>query len=537
MATEEQKISAKTGSSGPGAGKSRPPGAIRNASWNAFFTLWNIAASFLLTPLLIHYVGTAQYGILLLIWSFTGMLGIMSFGLGEATLRYVAHYYADGDLAGVNRVFGATMSFYLVICTIVSGGVSFAAPHIVTLLNIPPTECDTVVWLLRISCLIFSFGIISRGYGAIPMALQRYDISSKINIGQSVVRSVGYIVLVISKFGILHLLLWDVVCHLGTLCIQGAVIRWLSPEVRLVPSFSFRGLRETFGYSIFSLLTYVFLTMFRESGKFALGRYVGPTPVAYLGSPDNVAQRIHMVIASGVETLLPKFSASRNPETGQKLVFESTWAALTASLVLLIPLCVLMPDFLSLWISPAFAQESAAVGQLLALSYITQGAFAPVAAYFRGSGMPWLVTVVIAIAGLTTLLGSVLLIPGYGVAGVGFAYFMGSMAHFLGLVAGFLFVFGMPCLRGLLRTVGVPLVLGTASLFLEQVIRGCFLDISWVGLFALGGSFAGLVGVMLFGADLLLGGESPSRKLLERLSESSRFKPLIRYVPIVRGRS
>ena len=125
MAIDNQKVCEATKIICPNGAKLRPRGAITNAGWNAFSTLWNITISFLLAPLLIHYLGVAQYGILLLVWSVTGILGIMNFGLGEATLRYVAHYFGDGDLEGVNRVFGATLSFYVVVCAIVSGALLF----------------------------------------------------------------------------------------------------------------------------------------------------------------------------------------------------------------------------------------------------------------------------------------------------------------------------------------------------------------------------------------------------------------------------
>jgi len=38
----------------------------------------------------------------------SGMLGLANLGLGEATLRYVAHYAAQEDLTGINRVLRAT---------------------------------------------------------------------------------------------------------------------------------------------------------------------------------------------------------------------------------------------------------------------------------------------------------------------------------------------------------------------------------------------------------------------------------------------
>jgi O-antigen/teichoic acid export membrane protein len=270
--------------------------------------------------------------------------------------------------------------------------------------------------------------------------------------------------------------------------------------------------------------------MHRESGKLALGTYIGPSPVAYLGTPDNVSQRIHMIVASGSETLLPRFSANRDPKVAQALFLNGTWAALAISIILFIPLIVLMPDFLRLWISPDFARESAAVGQLAALSYITQGAFAPPATFFRGSGKPWFVTIVIAFAGIATLLFSLLLIPAHGVLGVGYAYLLGSIAPFLGVVIGWFYMFGSSSIIPLIRSVGLPVLMGGIAFAAESFIRNWAADLSWVGLFAFGGFFAGLAGLLVLGVDWVLGGDSPSKALLKRIGESNKVNALLGYI-------
>jgi O-antigen/teichoic acid export membrane protein len=531
---EKTSVPADTGESA--AVNSHPKGALTNAGWNGFFTLWSGIISLLLTPLLIHHLGVPQYGILLLIWSFTGMLGLANLGLGEATLRYVAYHYGDGNLPGVNRVFGSTLSFYTVICAIIAVSLFVSAPALAGFLKIPAGEQRLVGSLLRLSALVFSLGIFSQTIGAIPMALQRYDISSKIAMGQSIVRFIGYILLVVAKFGLLQIVLWDVLTLLGTISVQAAVVRKLAPGVRLLPSFSFRGLREIIGYGIFSFLTYGFYTVFRESGKLVLGRILGPSSVAYLGTPDNVTQRIHTLVASSTETLLPRFSANRDARVEKVLFINGTWAALAFSIVLLIPVIVLMPDFLSLWINPKFSSESAAVGQLLALSYIAQGGFAPPATFFRGIGKPWVVTVVLFLAGAVTLVSCVLLVPAHGVLGAGYAYLLGSTAHFLGLLFGWFYLFGASSIKGLMRSVALPILAAGIAFVLESGIRGRFTEVGWPGLFALGGLFAGMTGLFVLGADWILKGDSPSRQLLVRIGESDKLRRLFTCIPARRIR-
>lgn len=515
----------------------RPLGAMSNAGWNAFSTLWSIVISFVIAPVLIHNMGTDQYGILLLVWSVTGILGLVGFGFGEATLRYVAHYFGEGSIAGVNRIMGATLSFYLVICIVVCIGLFTAAPLVVGLFNIPPSEHHLVGWLLRLSAVVFSLNAVSLTYGAIPMALHRYDISSKVGVIQNVVRSVGYILLAVTKFGILHIILWDVATQAATLIAQAAIVRRISPGVKLLPSLSFAGLREIVGFSVFSFLTFAFHKVQREAGKIILGAQLGPSPVAYLGTPDNVAQRLHMIVASGSETLMPRFSANRDSKMARALFGNGTWASLVISLVLLLPMVVLLPDFLRLWINPEFARESAALGQLVALSYITQGAYAPAATFFRGTGRPWLVTVVIFFAGLVTLLGSLLLIRKYGVIGVGYAYVLGSVPAFFGLLHGWFHMFGPSSVRSLMRLVGLPLLMAGIAFWIEQIIRGWFGGVNWFGLFGLGGLFTALTALLILAADWAAGGaDAPSKQFLEKIGKSEKLDFVFRFLPLGRAR-
>jgi O-antigen/teichoic acid export membrane protein len=113
-----------------GFSNSKPKSAAVNAGWNVFFTLWTSATSLILTPWLVRRLGTDSYGILLLIWSLTGLLGIMNLGLGEATLRYVALYYAKNDLRAINRVVGSTLTIYLAVALAISSVLLVWASHV-----------------------------------------------------------------------------------------------------------------------------------------------------------------------------------------------------------------------------------------------------------------------------------------------------------------------------------------------------------------------------------------------------------------------
>lgn len=533
--TDNDTARAASPASGIG-GDSQPKSAMTNALWNTLGTLFSIATSFVVAPVLIRNLGTAQYGLLLLLGSIIGLLGLMNFGLGEATLRYVAHYYGCRDSVGVNRVFGSTLSFYVVVATLAAAVLLTAAPVIVTWLSISPDQRAQAIGPLRLAGLVFSAGVLTSAYAVIPLALQRYDIGSKINMSVNLVRNTGYIALAATGAGLSRLLMFD-------LGLGGAVLLWrmivakrLLPDLNLRPSFSLAGIKEIIGFSIFSFLTWSVHTMHRESGKVLLGRISGMEPVAYLGTPDSIAQRIHLVISSSSEALVPHFSANRDSKASERLFWNATWSALVMSLLLFIPFVVLVPDFLRLWINPQFSKESGFVGQLLGVYLVSQGAFAPVATYYRGIGKPWFVTVVISFALAITGTLCIGLIPAYGVTGSGYAYLAGSAAPFAGVVAGGLYAFGSSGATKLLRIVAYPSVAGVALCLCGLMVRGRFDDLNWIGLVSFGSVMLLVNSMALVGIDLLLGGDDPpSRHFMKKLAEDRRVRALIGRVRAIRA--
>jgi O-antigen/teichoic acid export membrane protein len=496
-------------------------GALNNAGWNAFVTIWNIGISFVITPLMIRHLGIPQYGLLLLVWSVTGVLTITNLGIGEATLRYVSHHLADRNMAGVNRVFGSTLAFYVLVCLAVSLALVPASDTVATFIRMPPEAHSEVGWMLRAAALLFSVGMISNAFRSIPMALQRYDIASKVGFIQGFVRTVGFAVIVLLGYGVLYVIWWDVLVAIAILMVNVVLARRLLPGIEVRPKMSLPGFRETLSYGVFSFLTNIFLNAYRESGKLILGNHVGPSGVAFLGTPDSIAYRLYMVVVSGVETLMPRFSAVRNVEQAKTLLGNATQAALAVAVVLFVPMGTLMPDFLRLWINKDFAMHSAAAGRLLAISLIAPAGFAVIATYYRGIGKPGFVTVILALAGLVVLGSSVLLVRDYGPAGVAYGYLLSSIPWIGGIVWGWVAVYGLrTASRTLMRAVVVPLATAAMMFSVQITVRSYFNDVGWVGLLLLGACFSTLTTLCLVLLDCSFGGISLSRQVLARLTTS-----------------
>jgi O-antigen/teichoic acid export membrane protein len=506
--------------------RSKPRSVLSNAAWNAFGTLFNIVITFLLAPLLIHRLGVDQWGLLLLVWSLSGVLGVANFGLGEATLRFVSHHHGQDNLAGVNRVVGATLTYYVSICALITAALWFGAPLVAQWVKVPEGSNYPLTWLIRLTALLFSVGMIANAFRAIPMALHRYDVTNKVGSIHGATRSIGLVLLVLAHLDVLYLVVWEVLLACVVLLVHVVIARRMMPGIRCLPSMSLAGIREIIGYSMFSFATHVFLMAWREGPKLMLGNRLGTASVAHLGTPDSVSNRLHMIVVSAIETLVPRFSGPQGREAGKSLLTVATWAAFACGAVLYVPLAVLMPDFLRLWISPEFAGQAGRVGQILTLSLIGPAGYAAIATLFRGIGKPEFVTGVMAAVAIVVLVASVLMAPALGVLGVAWAYLLGTLAWLAGLFFGWLWLYGRGSLGTLARIAGLPLVLGGGLVFAQSALRDWWGEPGWIGLIVMGGAFAAIGAVVLVTVDRSLGGASPAGLVIARILGSGRVVAL-----------
>ena len=512
---------------GPGLGtgvaeitRSKPKSLLTNALWNLFPTVWAVGVGFVLTPLLIGHIGTDHYGLYVLVMSISGLMGIMNLGLGEATLRYVAYYYARDDLAGINRIVGATFSVFTVMGVLGWAILFFGAPRMAGLLALSAADVQLGVALLRLTAINFAVLLVSGAYSPIPRALQRYDVNTQVGLVQSALLAAGTVVIILSGWGIYRLVLWSVVTTLLTQVINIVVVRRMIPRIRLRPLPSREGLREVFGHGVFSLINNVLYIIWTQADRLLLGMLVGPAAVAYLTVPQNLAFRGSGAVISAGDVLFPRFSATEDVQEGTRLFLDATWITLCATIVIFVPMTLLLPDFLRLWVGPEFARQSAWVGQVIAFGSIVRGAFVPYVNLFGGGGKPQYQAAANLAIGLTSLALNLLLIPRFGLAGAGYSYVATTVWGFAAVVFAWKGVLHMGSVRPLGRAVALPTGLAVVALVLGALLRSSVADPGWIGLFALGAILMTGTAALVVATEWSLGGWNSH---LGRLLRSIRF--------------
>ncbi len=444
---------------------------LSSAAWNILALLTLGVVGFVTVPIVVREIGESDYGLFLLVGMIGGFAALLDLGLGEATLKFVAQYHARRDLVGVNRVLGATLTIYL-IAGVAGGAVIVAcASWIARLFKLEPQQLESAARLVALSGLAFVLSLVATAMRTIPEAVQRFDVSSKLRIVMAVVQGVAMIAAVKLGYGVTGLVVWMVAYTVLNLLVAFVVAVKLIPGVHPWPAPSRAGIREVFGYGMFSFSNQMIATVSTYVDRLILAAYFGPADVTVLSVPQNLLARGAGVYSAGGAALFPRFSSMKEGPAMRGLFVNSTWSLLCFSLVLFVPTTIVMPEFLRLWMGEAFARQSAAVAQIIAASMAVQGAFVPYFSLLKGTGrVHWLTVIYLLTTGLGVV-AAVALVPMFGVMGAGYRLWVMVWAGFAVILIVCRKVFPEASLRSVVTTyLTIPLLAGL----------GCGVGFWWV---------------------------------------------------------
>lgn len=403
----------------PDASQAKAKSLLTSGGWNILLILIAAVSGFITMPIIIRNIGAGNFGLYSIIMMIGGFVALQDLGLGEATLRFVAKYYWRNDLEGVNRILGATLSVYILTSTVCCAIVILFSTQIIALFKMESNQVDDAILSLKIASVGFVFITIAAALQKIPEAMQRYDISCKVGMVLISIRCVLMIIIVKLGYGIIGLVSLLVLNALLTMVVYGIISRLLISGLHFWPHFKIAGIKEVFSYGIFSFTNQIIGNISNSIDRIILGMFFGVTDVAFLSAPKGLLTQASGLTGAAGQALFPRFSSTENKQEIARLYVDSTWTLLCFSLVLFIPITILLPEFLSLWISPDFSEHSAGVAQLFALNFSMLGVTVPYFSYLKGSGkIHWLTLIFFLFSGLSIILG-IILIKIYGLQGAG----------------------------------------------------------------------------------------------------------------------
>ena len=383
---------------------------------------------FFCTPLIIRNLGDTNYGIYVILGTIGGILSIANLGMGDATLKYVAQYVATDDRHEIQKVFTSTFLIYAVLGGLITFLLCSSPDIFLRVLKID--RFDGASQLFRITVLTFWIHLINGCFTAVPQAVQRYEFCTCVSILQSVLQFAAVLIVVNFEYGMLGLIF--------AIFLNAAVILAVNIVIarRLMPFIKFRwpgleGFKRVLSYGVTILGSRMIGLLWQHSDNIILTAFIGPHAVSYFSVPMQTVGKGFDLITSGSAVLFPRFSElsanyDENREKIKELYIKATQVGLFASIIMCVPLAVMLPDFLRLWISADFAEKAALVATILASSYIVRGAFLSYDVLFKGLGYPRYNLYCTLASSVCIFVIDIIMIPLFGLKGAGISYVVSS---------------------------------------------------------------------------------------------------------------
>lgn len=406
---------------------------IRNVFYGSLTWFLPLCLSFVATPIIVRSLGNIDYGIYALVLGFIGYS--FTFSFGKAITKYVAEYKNTPESYKITDVISASL---LLNCLIGLSGVAvicLLTPWLVRdVFRIETGSQEKTVYAMYIAAAVIFVSMLNTLFSSMLQGLHRFDIYSKIFTASGFVSIGGNLVLALMGYGLIALLLWNLVTLAVFAVIYAIIGKRLLPEFK----FRFRFDRSTaksvlsynagiVGYQIVANMLLLF-----ERGW--ITQQLGSESLTYYVVPMTLGMYLHGFVSSLVQVIFPL--ASELNKDRERLIALYRKATKTISMIVVFVALSLIVNsrlFLHLWIGDNFVENSS---ELLIVHLITFGLAAILTVSWQmseGLGFPHYNFGIISICLTIAVSLMFALTPNYGNFGVAVARLAGFGTIFMSI--------------------------------------------------------------------------------------------------------
>ena len=365
----------------------------RNTAINLLGSILPTAVSLITVPIYLRQIGEIRFGVLAIVWLMLGYFGIFDLGVSRATTNQIARLRGASardreqvfwTAAAVNTLFGFAggVLLYALGATLVA--YAFKMPEAMR-----PEVLRCLPWL----ALAVPLATISGVFAGVLEACERFATVNAIEV----VGSILFRVIPLSVT-LLHgpELRWLIIS--GLIAQALSVVPMFVSAARALPLTGAGGptrawVKPLFSYGGWVTINNVLYPLFASLDRLLIGAGIDAAAVTVYTVPYNLVHRFQILPAALARTLFPRLSGvieSEAKHLANRCI--STLAVIT--LPMLVAATVLLHPFLSVWISPQFAERASAAGELLILGvWVSSLAFVPYA-LLQGQGRPRIVALI-----------------------------------------------------------------------------------------------------------------------------------------------
>ena len=343
----------------------------RNVIWNGAGELAPLAAAFIAMPILIHTIGTEQFGVLALAWTVFGYFNLFDFGTSFALTKLVSDRLARHADREIPVLIGTALTLMVVLGLI--GAVLLASGAnimVARLFRVAPEIQRQVVDGFYILAFSLPICLTMRVLSSVLAAHQRFGVINLVQSPSAAFSSLGPLLVLPYSHSIVALIGVLAAGYLVTWIVYLAMCARTAPRMIAQMRFSRAVVPDLVGFGKWAAGYGVAGTLMMSFDRFVLAALSSMTALSYYVVPGRIMNKLRIVPWSVARVLFPAMSYGLVEDRAKsRIIFERSAKAL---LLVMFPVVLLLIAFanelLSLWVGAGFAAHSSVLLQWLAVA-------------------------------------------------------------------------------------------------------------------------------------------------------------------------
>jgi len=337
---------------------SRSAVILRNVASNWAGFAVNAAVTLVLTPFILHELGSARYGIWILTSSIVGYYGLLDLGFRDGVTQYLTRYLAVRDYARARECMSSAV-VVLGSVGVVILGLSIAAGFIAPgLLHMPPETEREAFWCILIVGISSAFQFGLQPFTSVFTATQRFDLANLVGVTTRLLTATGIVVALKSGYGLI-----GVSAATCGISVVDYVIRWrvahrLAPELSVsLRHASLERVREIGAFGAWNFLIAMNAVFTQHVPNLIIGATMPIAAVGHYALAMGLTRQINSILSPVPQVLYP--AAAEIHARGNKAELERLYHDGTRLMLLILVTISLLAglwatDFYRLWVGEKF---------------------------------------------------------------------------------------------------------------------------------------------------------------------------------------
>jgi O-antigen/teichoic acid export membrane protein len=319
-----------------------------------------MAVSLFTTPFVIRFLGSEQYGVLVLVGLIPTYFAFADLGMGIASTKFASEAYSQGDgMKEAETVWTAAVIAFTSSIVVALPIFLFSA-SIISALKVPENVQYTATTALRVAAVSFVAGILSSVVNTPQLTRLRMDLNTAISTIPRILVTFATPIILYAGFGIVGAVVGWLVANVAIVSGHIYISGRLQPQLfhaRWDGTIAKRLFKFAFGWLFASIAAMLLV----NAEKLVLTRMVSVQSLAYYSVAFMFATLVSTFSGSMIQSLIPAFSQLLAPE--KKKEFDALFArSMRFNLAWLLPTVMVMVvaarPFLTLWAGEEFGRES-----------------------------------------------------------------------------------------------------------------------------------------------------------------------------------